>query len=255
MHELGDKFKLLHIDIETRPAQVLTWTLRKPIIGVEQIVEPTSLLCFSASWEGEDGVMFYKSQRASGGEYNRMVHAAHKLLDEADAVCHFNGTTFDVPRLNQEFLRLGLPPPKPFQQIDLKKVVMSQFDMISSRLAFVGPYLEIGKKIEHEGWPLWVKCLNGDVDAWQRMEEYNIGDVVLLKDLYHKILPWIPDHPNLNVYAADGLERCTNCGSTNVQHRGTRKASVYEYPRLQCNVCGKWSSGRASVKRPKVLIK
>ncbi len=30
--------------------------------------------------------------------------------------------------------------------------------------------LGLGKKHEHEGHELWVKCMNGDKDAWKRME-------------------------------------------------------------------------------------
>lgn len=246
--------RLLHIDIETRPAKVYTWTLRKQTISVDQIIEPTSLLCFTAMWHDEpDKLIFYKSVRPEGIDYRNMVKAAHALLTEADAVCHFNGTTFDLPRLNQEFLLQGLPPTPPIPQIDLKRVIMSKFDMISSRLAFAGPYLKLGKKVEHEGWMLWVKCLAGEKEAWEKMEAYNKQDVVLLRKLYVKTLPWIDAkfHPNRNLYgdACNNLDGvCPRCESTRFQHRGYKVASTYIYKQLHCLDCGHWFKRRGREK-------
>jgi predicted RNA-binding Zn-ribbon protein involved in translation (DUF1610 family) len=238
--------KLLHLDIETTPALCWTWALHKQDIGVDQIVRPTSLLCFSAKWHGDKDIMFHRSVKQSGRDFDAMVRAAHKLLSEADAICHYNGVTFDIPRLNQEFLRLGLPPPPPTHQIDLKVVVMSKFSMVSSKLAFVGPYLKIGEKVKHEGWPLWIACLDGDEDAWQRMETYNRQDVALLEKLYSKVLPWIDRHPNRNLYTdlKEGEKVCPNCGSEKVQARGEHCNSTLIYKRFQCNECGRWFRAR-----------
>ncbi len=175
--------KLLMIDIETTPALVHVWSLFNQNISVDQVVKPTSVLCFAAKWYGDDKVMFHAAVHQDGPAFKAMIKAAHKLLSEADAVCHFNGTTFDIPRLNTEFLKLGMAPPPPIPQIDLKKVVMTKFAMTSSKLAFVGPFLQIGAKVSHEGWPLWTGCMDGDTASWRKMEEYNRQDVVLLEKL------------------------------------------------------------------------
>lgn len=102
---------LLFLDIETSPAEVLVWDLFKPHIGPDQVIRPTSVLCFAARWYGKPGTIFRRSLRQRGAEFNDMIRAAHQLLSEADAVCHYNGLFFDIPRLNAEFLRLGLKPP------------------------------------------------------------------------------------------------------------------------------------------------
>ncbi len=40
----------------------------------------------------------YKSDRKS------MLKSIHSLMDEADAIVHYNGNRFDIPMLNKEFL-------------------------------------------------------------------------------------------------------------------------------------------------------
>lgn len=238
--------KLLHFDIETRPATVRVWSIYKPHIDVDQILEPTSVLCFAALWDGDspDKVIFAKSQRVDSHEFRQMIRLIHKLLTEADAVCHFNGDSFDLPMLNQEFTRMGLPPVPKIHSIDLKKVVWANYRLVSSRLKFVAPYFGIGQKVEHEGWPLWNKCLAGDQDAWRRMQEYNIGDVVLLPDLYKVLRPWIKPHPNMALFGAP-KRSCPTCGSVKLDSRGLRRTHAHVYRRLQCRDCGAWSRERA----------
>jgi hypothetical protein len=247
--------KLLFIDIETRPAKTYVWQLRKQDISVDQIIEPTGLLCFTAKWLGDDKLIYHASAKPEGPHFTKMVRAAHKLLSEADVVCHFNGLTFDIPRLNQEFLRLGLPPPPSPPQIDLKKVVMTKFSMVSSKLAFVGPYLSIGEKVKNEGWPLWIACMAGERDAWRKMEEYNKQDVLLLEELYKKLLPWIDNHPNMNLILDSEAPLCPNCGSPNLQRRGVHRATTNVYQRFSCSSCGRWSRARQADKAYRTTIR
>jgi hypothetical protein len=49
----------------------------------------------------------------------------------------------------------------------------------------------LGKKEEHEGFGLWLKCEAGDKAAWKRMRSYNRKDVKLTEDLFLDYLPWI----------------------------------------------------------------
>jgi hypothetical protein len=89
--------------------------------------------------------------------------------------------------------------------------------------------------------------MNGDKDAWKRMEEYNIQDVVLLESLYHKLLPWIKTHPNRNLFSDDVV--CPTCGSHHLQKRGTAISITGTYQRYQCKSCGSWSQGTKSTKK------
>ncbi len=112
--------RILLLDIETAPMQVYAWSLWDKYVPIERIIEPGHTLCFAAKWLGEKGMIF-DSVHASSRE--RMVKHMHKLLEEADAVCHYNGTRFDIPVLEAEFLTHGLNPPSPYKQIDLFRTV------------------------------------------------------------------------------------------------------------------------------------
>lgn len=233
------------LDIETTPALVYTWGLFNQTISVDQIVRPTSVLCWAAKWRGEKKLMWRGSQKGFKG----MIRRIHELLSEADAVCHYNGKSFDIPRLNQEFLLQGMKPTPPIPQIDLKEVVSRNFSMVSSKLAFVGPYLGLGEKVKHGGWDLWRGCLDGDAESWATMEEYNRQDVVLLEALYDKLLPWIEGHPNMGI--GRDVVCCPNCGGTSLNRRGFTKSRTFSYVKYQCKDCGKWCQARRTDKTVK----
>lgn len=231
--------KILFLDIETRPILCYTWGTFKQDITLDQILENSGMICWAAKWLGEKEVLW--------GRGPKRIHA---LMCEADAVCTYNGISFDDPRLQTEFLKAGLPPTPNVPHLDLKRVIAKKFWMDSTKLAFVGPFLGIGEKIKNSGWSLWKACLDGDADAWKKMRRYNEQDVVLLEKLYEKILPWIDNHPNRN----KGM-KCPSCGSSDLQRRGTHRALVQEYQRFQCKSCGRWSRSRKAIPGQAALVR
>ena len=98
------------------------------------------------------------------------------------------------------------------------------------------------KLTNHDGFEMWVKCLEGDKKAWAQMKKYNIRDVKMLERLYYRFQPWISSHPNHSLFAKDTV--CPYCGSKHIQSRGTYKTNVGEYRRMYCNDCGGWSRTR-----------
>lgn len=227
--------KILALDIETRPNLAYVWKLWDENVGLNQLVESHEILCFAAKWVGKAGVV-YASVHDDGKE--AMLEKAHSLLDEADAVLHWNGKKFDVPHLNREFLLAGMTPPSPVAQIDLMAVVKKHFRFPSNKLDHVAEALGIGKKKDTGGFQLWRDCMNGCKRAWATMKKYNIQDVRLLEDAYNKLLPWIHNHPQRNLYEeGDG---CPTCGSDKIQRRGFAHTRLSSYRRYKCMGCGTW---------------
>ena len=175
-----------------------------------------------------------------------MARTVHKLLDEADAVAHFNGKRFDIPTLNKEFLLHGLSPPSPFRHIDLLHTCRQQFKFASNKLDYVAQALGLGAKVHHKGMELWRGCMEGDAASWRLMESYNRQDVRLTERLYDRLMPWIKGHPNMGLYSEDGERCCPNCGSKKLQARGRQYNNTLVYRRYQCNGCGKWSRSRVA---------
>ena len=236
------------LDIETRPALARIWSLWDQNISLPQLIEASEVICFAAKFLDKKNIEFY-SVFHDGKD--KMIKEAHRLLDEADVIMHYNGTSFDLPHLNREFLLAGLTPPSPYKQIDLFLTVKRQFNFISNKLAFVSKALGLEGKVEHEGFDLWMKCIANDEKAWSRMRRYNIQDVRLLEELYAYLQPWIIGHPHVGQYNSSLIEGCPKCGSNQVIKRGFGHNKTTTFQRWQCQSCGGWSSSRISEKTPK----
>ncbi len=224
--------RILLLDIETRPAKVWAWGLFKQYISINQVIEPTGMLCWAAKWYDEKQVFWHKN------DFVGLVALWH-LLDEADIVVHYNGVNFDVPRINAEFIQADLEPPSPYKQVDLYTTIKRKFEFTSGKLQFVSEALGLEGKIATGGFDLWIKCMEGDEKAWKRMEKYNRRDVTMLEPLYKKLLPWIPSHPSLS--SLTGLHVCPRCGSGQFQRRGSYVTATSRYVKLRCSNCGGYS--------------
>mgnify|MGYP003108847891 CR=1 FL=1 len=229
--------KILMLDVETYPNKVYSWGLFNQNIGLNQIVEPGSTACWAARWHGApEGEFFF------GAEWddNDFIGDMWDLLDEADAVIHYNGTKFDMPTLNWAFIKQGGTPPSPYKEIDLLRTVRQKFRPASKKLDFVSQELGIGAKIQHRGMDLWHGCMEGDKECHKEMRDYNIQDVFLLEELYEKLLPWIGNHPNTQVYTGE-RDTCPKCNSGSIQYRGFAYTNAGKSKKYRCNDCGSWS--------------
>lgn len=234
--------RTLYVDIETSPIVAYVWGLRDQNVGLNQIIHPTRVLCAAWQFEGEE--MQFGAEWLGGRK--RMIKRLHAALDEADVVVHFNGQSFDVPHLNREFLEAGLGPPSPFRQVDLYLTIRKAFRFPSNKLEYISNALSVaGGKIKTGGMELWTEVLGGKQAARELMRSYNEHDVVVTRDLYKRILPWISTHPNVGLYAEDDALRCPSCGSTTVQRRGHVYTNAGRFHRFRCSDCGRWSRAAA----------
>ena len=122
--------KLLTLDIECSPNVGHIWGLWKQTVSLNQLMESGSVISFAARWHGTKKVLFYSDFHSGHGV---MVQAAHDLLSEADAVIHYNGNSFDMPWLHTEFLLAGMPPPRPYKNVDLLLAVRKKFRFVSNK--------------------------------------------------------------------------------------------------------------------------
>lgn len=229
--------KLLFLDIESAPNSAFVWGLFNQNIGINQMIDSSKVLCWAAKWYGDKKVLY---SGLDVDEHDVMIARMHQLMDEADVVCTYNGNRFDIPVLNKEFVLLGLPPPAPSKSLDLYKIVRKQFRFTSNKLDYVCQQLGVGSKEKHEGFELWVKCMNDDPVAWAKMQKYNKKDVTILEKLYERILPWLSGHVNRNLYDSGG-DACPVCGSNALQRRGFSVSIAGRNQRYQCTDCGSWS--------------
>lgn len=237
--------RILTLDIETMPAVVETWSLFRPMIGIEQVREPTRVACFAAKWHGDSRVSAFSELDG----HDIMVTAAAHLLDEADLVVTYNGVSFDLPHLRREILRLDIAPPSPWKNIDLFRVVKRHFRFQSHKLAFVARELGLEDKADTGGYELWKRCMAGDERAWRTMIAYCRQDVRVTEALYDRLLPWISTHPNVNLWRDSETPACPRCGSGNLERRGYHHAVAQSYQQYRCRDCGAWSRGTGLIRK------
>lgn len=232
------KPKILVLDIETSPAMSYHWRMFKENISTDQLIDPTRVLMVGMQWYGERHVEV--ADTWSLGE-RQMLQVVHDRIMEADAVVTKNGTKFDIPHLRTWFLLHGFPSLPALTHIDLEKVARFNFKFQSNKLEFIVEFLGIGHKMDHEGFMLWRKCMEGDEKARAKMIRYCKRDVIITTKLYHKLRGWIPDHPAMRSL---GTEACPTCQSKDTQKRGIRRTKCFHIQRHQCNKCGGWFSGK-----------
>ena len=240
---MHDSVKTLILDCETMPLEGYFWQLWDVNIGLNQIKQHGGVLSWAAKWKDKDEIYFSSAHHFG---HENMVEAIWELLDEADEVVGWNSNRFDIPHLNTEFLKAGLGPPSPYKKVDLLRTVKSVFKFPSNKLDYVSQALGFGTKVEHEGFPLWVACMEGKKKAWAKMREYNEHDVILTEQHYNKLLPWITT--GVNRSAVKGGHVCPNCGSDHLHSRGNTTTLLLTYKRYQCQACGSWSRAKVAEK-------
>lgn len=258
-----EKPKILIFDIETAPVLAHVWSLWKQNVGINQISVDTYILCWAAKWLGDDDILSdaLPNHKAHYRRYpdcdKKVCETLWELLDEADIIVAHNGDRFDIPRANARFIQHGMNPPSPAKQVDTFKIAKSVFNFTSNKLDWIGEHLGVGRKVHHDGFDLWRRCLDGDPQSWDDMVTYCRGDVLLLERVYEKLRPWSKSHPNVNVYSGK-MDGCPACGGDNYRADGHRYTQAGKFQRYKCLDCGKWFSGaenkmdkddRAAVKR------
>jgi hypothetical protein len=250
------KPRVLLLDVETQPDLVWTWRVYEA--NAIDVKEHWQLLSFSAKWLDTrvhitKGLPNYPGYKP-GGDDLALVKELHGLLDAADIVVAHNGVDFDLKKITARMMAHGLTPPSPYRIVDTKRTVKQVSAFSSNKLDWLGAQLELGRKLEHQGWAMWRGCMVGDPAAWKRMLRYNRHDVVLLERLYKLVAPWIKQ-PNGALYSGD--ERCVNpqCGSKDLQvFPRLYYANTRAYRRFQCRKCGKWARASVSERTPRAPV-
>lgn len=246
---LSTNSRILVLDVETMMGKAYIWRMYEEVTNINMLLEPVTLLSWAAKFVGEDHTYFDSVQRNTR---EGMLENLWHLLDEADVVVGWNSNKFDLRHINAEFAEIGLGPPSPYRKVDLLQHVRRHMKFMSNKLEYVAQTLGIGSKKEHEGLGLWIKCAAGDKQAWATMEEYNIQDVWLTEDMFHRVRPWLPYTVNQSI---EGGHCCTECGSTDLESRGVRPSATRLYDRWYCRTCGTWSQSVSARKDKKATLK
>lgn len=239
--------RILMYDIETSLQTVAVFQLGgNDWIQPHNIIQERHMICAAWQWLGEKDVHTVsllddpKRYAKDPTDDRHVAEVMHNVMAEADVVVAHYGDSFDNKYVLTRSLYHGLDPLPPMQTIDTKKIAKQKFYFNSNSLDYLGQYLKVGKKLAHPGG-LWLDILKGGdkaTAAIKKMVTYNKGDVTLLRDVFLKLRPYIPNYINRELFGNTG---CPRCGSKKVQSRGTYYAQTRTYRRWQCmGECKGW---------------
>lgn len=234
--ETDTKPRVLLFDLELSPSLGYTWT--KWETNVIAYKKEWELLSVAWKFIGDKKASCVCRNDFKCPDDKELTKHVHGLFEQADILVAHNGNSFDIKKARARFLFHKLKPTKIISSIDTKLVAKRYFSFNSNSLDDLGQHLGLGRKVKHEGFDLWLKCMDGDKKAWKRMCEYNIQDVELLHKVYDRMLPYIQNHPSLaRLQDRDG---CPNCGSSHVIKQGLRATLASVQQQMQCHDCGSW---------------
>lgn len=245
--------RVLIYDIETAPSLGFFWGRWKENLHQSKVVREGYMLTWAAKWLGDESSVMFDSLRMNPGEYfeddSKIVCSLADVIRKADIIIAHNNNRFDFPTVQTYMLRNNMDPLPPVKLIDTLRIAKKNFRFPSNSLDSLAIYLGLQGKMNHTGFDLWRRCMEGDPEAWDTMMEYNIQDVHVLENVYMKLRPWDRQHPNVSLYYPNGVKRCPVCGSTHVQPSDyLAYTSVGAYTTFRCDDCGKYSRTRQNLK-------
>ena len=213
------------------------------------VIEDWTVLTWSAKWLGSDDMMNASVDPASPRDDRALCLKLWDLFDEADIIIAHNGDKFDVTKMNQRWFLLGIHEPSSYRTVDTLKIAKRRFKFTSNKLDYISQISGGPGKVKHEGVSMWVKCLEGDPEALQNMQDYNDGDVVELERIYLKMRGWDDRHPSVAIHGPNDALECPVCGSKEMTSTGRfYHTNVSKFPTYRCGNCKKVSRARSSVK-------
>ena len=167
----------------------------------------------------------------------RVVKKMIEVINKADIIVGHNVAAFDLKKINTRALKHRLTSFNPCQVVDTLKVARKEFLLHANSLDAIAKFLGVGRK-QDTTRGLWQRIAMGDHTALKEMVEYNKNDVAIQEKVYEEMLPYITNHPNLNVIMESEDLICTNCGSDKVHRNGYRTTRAGKYARYRCQCCG-----------------
>lgn len=253
--------KILLLDIETLPGEWYAWEPKQEYLSPIMQIKDWSISCWAAKWLFESDIMgaVVSAKDAYNREDASILEPVWKLMDQADIIVTQNGINFDIKKLNARFIQNGFMPPSRFLNVDTLKTAQAVFGFTYNRLDELGQKFGIGKKLDMT-FQDWKNCLTNNKSAEEALQyklQYCKNDVApLLEDVYLNLLPWITNHPNLNIFTFSDQDVCPKCESIDIKWGGKPYATpqgLWESFRCQaCGATGRGTTQEHSIKKVQI---
>ena len=254
---MTSKPRILTYDIETLPFRAFTWGLYNQNIPHTFIDKNRTMVTAAWRWLGEKKIHGTSILEDNVWQENVWYDEApvtklHAALMEADFLIGHNAVKYDLRFFNARAIQYGLPPlPPKLPTVDTLKVAKKHFDFGCNKLDHLADTLFDDKKLAIvNGLHMKIVKESSSLAVVKRsiqdMLKYNKHDIIISEKLYHTFLPYIDNHPNMNLHGGNE-DVCPNCGSTHLHKRGYVTTRVSKKQRLQCQACGSWSQSKQTI--------
>jgi hypothetical protein len=245
--------KTLFLDTENAPNIAVTWGIHDQRISYKDIIHEWWLISGQWSWDDskqvntvsvlDDPKRFKKDFR----DERHVIQTLRDVISEADIVVGHNVKGHDLMKIKAKVTEYKIEAIRMPLVVDTYQWAKAQ-GFTSRKLGDLCTKLDLTEKLTHEPG-LFLMAAMGDPAAIQKIVTYGKGDVPTVRELYYRLRPYAPTHPNMNLFRGEAVDCCPRCGSTKIIHRGYGFTNAGKYPRYYCNDCGSWFKSGKSVKR------
>ena len=170
----------------------------------------------------------------------RIIDSVWALMDSADVVIAHNGDRFDIKKIRTRCIYHRIPMFPAYRTLDTLKKAKSGFNFNSNRLDYIAKFLGVGAKLKHEGFNMWVKCMQNDKQALKDMVKYCDMDIIVLEDVYLTLQSYIKPNTHAGVINGNLKYSCPSCGNdkdlTLIKNDVTERGTISRL--MECNSCG-----------------
>jgi hypothetical protein len=181
--------KTVFLDIETSLIELYAFRLGMMRPNIEALKQGSQTKLLTAAWGtwhdlhngGREAVVSVSNHHRKGAfkkdplDDTYVLRRLWKVLDDADVVVAHNAS-FDAGWVEGRFMDLGWKQPSKYFMYCTYRTLHG-LNGVSKKLDYLSQKLIGTKKVKHEGFSLWVGCSEGDTESFEKMEEYNIGDI------------------------------------------------------------------------------
>ena len=225
------KPKRLFYDIETSYNIVKAWRIGYNInLNMEDIIQERAIITIAYKWEGEEDVTVLSWDK---GCDKKIIEDFVKVMSEADELVGHNVDRYDTKFIMARALKHNIPVLPKYQSTDTLKLAKKHFMLNSNKLDYIAQYLGIGHKTKHRGMEMWDDIiLRNDPKALEEMIEYNVQDVFLTEQVYHKLMEYSLPKVNHASKQTGDKHTCPQCGSNHAELHKTYISSSGTKTRL-----------------------
>ena len=231
------KPKRLFYDIETSYNIVKAWRIGYNInLNMDDIIQERAIITIAYKWEGEEDVTVLSWDK---GCDKKIIEDFVKVMAEADELVGHNVDRYDTKFIMARALKHNISVLPKYQSTDTLKLAKKHFMLNSNKLDYIAQYLGIGHKTKHRGLSMWDDIiLRNDPQALEEMIEYNVQDVFLTEQVYHKLMEYSLPKVNHASKQTGDKHTCPQCGSDHAElHKTYISGSGVKTRLMGCKSC------------------